>query len=127
MPRFRFIFYEWTRLALFPLSDATRIEHYPFAFADMLVSMLDAIDLILENPDAVIILQSDHGIYNYAVLRNLLEIGIPLDTVLELNYSVFSAVRIPAQYGGLDEPLNPLNISRVLVNRFVGENYALLQ
>jgi len=40
--------------------------------------------------------------------------------------SAFSAVRIPQIYGGLDAPLDPRNISRELVNRFVGENYELL-
>jgi hypothetical protein len=41
--------------------------------------------------------------------------------------SVISAVRIPKRWGGLDQPLDPLDISRVLVNRYVGENYKLVE
>jgi hypothetical protein len=37
-----------------------------------------------------------------------------------------SAVRIPEKWGGLEEPLGPLNITRELVNRYVGKNYELL-
>jgi hypothetical protein len=39
---------------------------------------------------------------------------------------VMSAVRIPETWGGLQEPLDPLDISRVLVNRYVGSNYAMV-
>ena len=135
MPNFSWIHYDHTHFSHWPLDgapdgvsrDPTRIDLYPLAYAGILHSMLDAIDSILsENPNKVIVLQGDHGMHNLKTQEHLLEIGVPLDTVLELSFSVFSAVRIPAQYGGLDEPLNPLNISRVLVNRFVGENYALL-
>jgi hypothetical protein len=84
------------------------------------------IDLILEhNPNAVIVLQGDHGPHALG-LRFLHEQGYSDDQLIEMNHSVISAVRIPPQYGGLDEPLRPVNISRVLVNRFVGENYAFL-
>lgn len=89
--------------------------------------MLNKIDMILEkDPSAVIILQSDHGIHDNAELGNLLRLGYTEKQVQELHVSVFSAVRIPPQYGGLDFPLEPRNISRELVNRFVGENYTLL-
>jgi hypothetical protein len=40
---------------------------------------------------------------------------------------VMSAVRIPEKWGGLDEPLDLLNISRVLANRYAGRNYPLLE
>ena len=47
--------------------------------------------------------------------------------MLELNYSTVSAVRIPEKYGSLTEPLDPLDITRYLVNHFVGEgNYDYL-
>jgi hypothetical protein len=39
---------------------------------------------------------------------------------------VMSAVRIPEIWGGLEKPLDPLDISRVLVNRYVGKNYELV-
>jgi len=88
--------------------------------------MLNTIDMILEqNPDAIIVLQGDHGIHHRG-RRWLVEQGYPTDQVNEINYSVLSAVRIPEAFGGLEEPVEPLNISRLLVNRYVGENYEML-
>jgi hypothetical protein len=52
--------------------------------------------------------------------------GYTKEQIVELMHSVFSAVRIPDEYGGLDEPIAPLNITRELINRFVGDNYELL-
>jgi len=37
-----------------------------------------------------------------------------------------NAVRIPEKYGGLESPVEPLNITRLLINSFVGKNYTLL-
>ena len=53
----------------------------------------------------------------------LLDLGYTEDQLMDLWLSVMSAVRIPQQYGDLDEPVDPLYITRLLVNRFVGENY----
>jgi hypothetical protein len=85
--------------------------------------ILRTIDMILEHdPNAVIVLQGDHGVH-FNGLRNMQEQGYSDDQLIELNHSVISAVRIPPQFGGLAEALNPVDISRVLVNLFVGENY----
>lgn len=85
---------------------------------------LRQIDMILaNNPNAVIVLQSDHGLRRS---EYFLERGLSKLDSLSITDSVFSAVRIPLQYGGLSAPLDPRNITRVLVNRFVGENYELL-
>ena len=101
---------------------------YPLAHEYALGVMFNMIDMILENnPDAVIILQSDHGMHLYETQEALFEAGFTEEEVLRLYNSVISAVRIPEQYGGLDEPLAPLNITRELVNRFVGENYQFLE
>jgi len=89
--------------------------------------MLNTIDMILEqNRDAVIVLQADHGIHMDEVHEDMRKKGYSDEDVIEINQSVISAVRIPASMGGLDGPLDPLNITRLLVNRYVGENYALL-
>jgi hypothetical protein len=105
----------------------SRTDLYPVAYQYQSQAMLEYIDIILEeNPNAVIVLQADHGFHDSATHRSLLDRGYTVDQVLELSYSVFSAMRIPEQYGGLDAPVAPLNISRELVNRFVGENYDLL-
>jgi len=104
-----------------------RVDLYPFAHQYAADVMIRVIDLILEgNPDAVIVLQSDHGFHVRDTQTHLLSEGYSEEEVIELQHSVFSAVRIPEQYGGLDAPLDPRNITRELVNRFVGENYQLL-
>jgi len=105
----------------------TAVHAYPTAYDDALYHMFDYIDSVLErNPGALLILQSDHGLHAEATLLRLLELGYTDEQVLEMMRSVFSAVRIPEMYGGVEVPIHPLNITRVLVNRFVGENYELL-
>ena len=107
--------------------DFTAIHVYPLAFEHTAQRMFSFVDAAVEeNPNAVIILQSDHGFHANETQEYLLDQGYSLEQVLELTHSVFSAVRIPPEYGGLDAPIAPLNISRELVNRFVGQNYRLL-
>ena len=104
-----------------------RHDLYPLVFEIAVNAMIAEIDVILErNPSAVIVLQADHGFHYTTMHHQLLNDGYSIEQVLEMAFSVFSAVRIPLQYGELDMPLSPLNISRELVNRFVGENYLLL-
>ena len=107
--------------------DLTRYDLYPIGVERAFESVLNQVDEIFNrNPRAVIVLQSDHGFHMTAIQNHLLEEGYSMEQVLELNSSVFSAVFIPSEYGGLEAPLAPLNISRELMNRFVGENYELL-
>ena len=102
------------------------IDLYPLAFESILSKMFESIDTIqARNPNAVIILQSDHGIHIPATQQYLYESGVPWETLLMLFNSVFSAVYFPD--GGVSEPVHPLNITRVLVNRYVGNNYVLLE
>lgn len=107
--------------------DSSRIDLYPTAHEYSFNVMLNMIEMILErNPDAIIVIQADHGMHLHPTQRQLLAEGFTEDEVIHLHHSVMSAVRIPEHYGGLDTPLDPLNITRELVNRFVGENYELL-
>jgi len=86
---------------------------------------LNTVDMILEQtPDAVIIIQSDHGLECRAQVY-MLENNYPEEKVWDLFVSTISAVRVPEEFGGLDEPLEPLNIAKFLVNSFVGKNYTL--
>ena len=105
-----------------------RYDLYPYlGFEVAMKQTIEMIDEILErNPNAVIVLQSDHGVHNPSIQRFMLDSGYSEEQIWELMVSVFSAVRIPDVYGGLEEPIAPLNISRELVNQFVGENYELL-
>ena len=108
-------------------SDSSRVDLYQEAHDYAIRVMKNMFDLILErNPDAVIIIQADHGMHLHTTQRQLLNEGLTEEEVIGLHDSVMSAVRIPEVYGGLDAPLDPLNITRELVNRFVGRNYDLL-
>jgi len=96
--------------------------------------MMAQVDTIIENdPDAIIIVQGDHGIHgigngnDYFDSKFMLERGYSLEDQINLNVQVISAVRIPPQYGKLSQPLDPLDIARYLVNNFVGKgNYDYL-
>jgi len=125
-PRFVHIYNDFAHHVRWGLIDemtrpgADNLERWLIAYRyalDVTIRMLDLI--IANNPDAVIVIQSDHG------LRGAGNWLLPED-VIRLQDSVFSAVRIPDAYGGLDAPVHPLNIARELVNRFVGQNYTLL-
>ena len=108
--------------------DFSRVHDlYPIAFDAAIAEAILEIDAILDrNPEAVIILQGDHGIHHARAQEYLLGMSVSREQLIELMDSVFSAVFIPEKYGGLIAPLNPKNIPRELVNRFVGENYNLL-
>lgn len=90
--------------------------------------LLKAIDTILaQDPDAVIVLQADHGLHGNTRDDFLKAFGDADEG--ELWDQVMSAIRVPERYKNGDEEYaytNPLNISRYLVNRFVGQNYEYL-
>lgn len=91
--------------------------------------LLYAIDAILsKDPDAVIILQADHGLHGN-IESEFKEAFGDEAVATELWNQVFSAIRIPEKYRNGEEAYaesNPLNITRYLVNRFVGKNYEYL-
>lgn len=106
----------------------SRFDLYPTAFDYSVTVMIKMIETILAyNPDAVIVIQSDHGLHVEATQTAMLAAGFSETDVINLHNSVLSAVRIPDVYGSLDQPLDPRNIARELINRFVGLNYDLLQ
>ena len=87
--------------------------------------LINYTDFILErDPEAVIIIQGDHGLHGMSANNIMGDLSISdEEDVYDLWNCVMSAVRVPDEYGKLEEPLNPVNISRYLVNSFVGENY----
>ena len=100
-------------------------EHHRYA-ANVL---LEIVDLILEaDPDAVIILQADHGLHT-ATEEAIIKAFGSTDAVLDIWNNVFCAIRIPDQFQAEDEQYvmeNPLNISRYLINSYVGPNYSYI-
>lgn len=81
------------------------------------------------DPDAVIIIEGDHGCHFFSI--ESIQEEWPNATkqdVLNIWNSVMSAVYIPEQYRNEDTIYlqNPLNISRFLINNYVGSNYEYL-
>jgi len=98
-------------------------QHY---FASSIV--ISYIDFILNtDPQAVIVIQADHGLHNEKTRQLLIsEYGKTDKDVRLMQNQTISAVRIPEKWGGLEQPIEPPNITRLLINRFVGENYTFL-
>ena len=78
--------------------------------------------------DAVIIVQGDHGLHTVEDKYMLKIFSKDMKDVQEIRNSVISAFYIPEKYKNGDEVYlnNPLNISRYIVNNYVGENYEYL-
>lgn len=92
----------------------------------LLVDMLEFIKKNDEN--AVIIVQSDHGLHSVDDEFMLDIFSKDMKDVQEIRNSVISAFYIPDKYKNGDEKYldNPLNVSRYIVNNYVGENYKYL-
>lgn len=105
------------------------VNYYPqhVFSAKVIIGM---VDMILEaDPDAVIVIQADHGQHHMFAEEDFkAAFGEDADA-LELWNGTMSAIRVPEKYRTGEEHYaeeNPLNISRYLVNSFVGENYEYL-
>ncbi|MDO4566804.1 MAG: hypothetical protein Q4B42_05680, partial [Oscillospiraceae bacterium] len=97
--------------------------------AKVLVNLIDFI--LEEDPNAVIVLQGDHGLHENTIedFKEAFGEDFGEEDTLNMWNNVMSAVRVPEQYQNGDEEhllTTPLNITRYLVNNFVGENYEYL-
>lgn len=102
--------------------------NYPSQHSFASTIAISYIDFILNiDPEAIIVLQSDHGLH-YERTKQLFiyKYGKIDEDVRLMQNQTISAIRIPEKWGGLEQPIEPLNITRLLVNKFVGENYSLL-
>lgn len=85
--------------------------------------LINIIDMILKrDPDAVIIIQSDHGLHGNSEEDFKKAFGDDAD-ILELWNSTMSAIRVPDKFKTGQEFYalqTPLNITRYLINNFVG-------
>jgi len=94
--------------------------------ASMLIGMIDLV--LSHDPDAVIVLQADHGLHGQSEAQITAAFGA--DAVKPIWNNVMSALRVPEEFKSGDERYalsNPLNMSHYLVNSFVGRNYAYVQ
>ena len=91
------------------------------------MELLDYIKSIDE--DAVIVVQGDHGIHTIADKDIANYFNVSEEGIQEIRNSTISAIYVPKKYKNGDESFlsNPLNISRYLINNFVGENYEYIK
>lgn len=101
-------------------------ENYVYTM-NLLFEKLDYIRSIDKND--VIVVQDDHGINVLEDSYIMEKLDINSKELLEVRNSVISAVYVPDKYRNGDEKYlnNPLNISRYIVNNFVGENYEYIK
>jgi len=98
--------------------------HHTYA-AKVLINLIDMVQQA--DPNAVIVIQADHGLHE--MKEEQITEAFGADAVLDIWNSTISAICIPEEYQSGDEKFalsNPMNISRYLVNNFVGENYGYL-
>jgi len=109
-------------------NEGLDINNYPPQHRFIRSYLIALVGLIVANdPDAIIVVQADHGLHSDNSRKQILSSGGTEEEVRLIYNQTMSAVRIPDKWGGLDAPLDPLNITRVLVNRYVGQNYELLE
>lgn len=91
--------------------------------------VIGMVDLIIDSdPNAIIVIQADHGLHGNTEEDFIRAFGEKADAV-EIWNSTISAVRVPEQFKSGEESYmmeTPLNIARYLVNNFVGRNYKYL-
>lgn len=122
-------------MAHFPLcfdEDGNMVERinnimsYPGHHAFAAKILMNMVDLILEaDPDAVIVLQADHGLHGQSK-EQITKVFESPDAEIDIWNNIFSAIRVPEKFVNGDEHYaveSPLNISRYLVNSYVGQNY----
>lgn len=93
----------------------------------LLTEILDYIRKYDEN--AVIFIQGDHGLHTVEDGTMNFYLETSKEEVQEIRNSVINAYYIPEQYkNGEEEYLNnPLNISRYIINNYVGDNYSYVK
>lgn len=108
----------------------TDLNDYDDCYRYVSKVILEYINYIKENdPNSIIIFQGDHGIHVLEddILKEIYKIDD--NDILDIRNSTVSLIYIPEEYkNGNEEYLNnPLNISRYLINNYVGDNYKYIK
>lgn len=102
------------------------IENYEYST----YLLVDLIKFIKEKDESsIIILQSDHGFHTVDPLNMARAYGKDISGSEKLGDSTISAIYIPEKYRNGEEKYlaEPLNISRYLINNYIGVNYDYLE
>ena len=92
--------------------------------------LVDLVEFIKQNDEkSIIVLQSDHGIHILECNELMKLLNVKSNDCFNIRNSMFSAIYIPDDYkkGNEDVLHNPLNISRYIINNYVGNNYDYLK
>ena len=111
-------------------SKFRELENYGNNYEYSSKVLIDLIQYIKDNDkDPVIIIESDHGIHNKRIAEMKYYFKANNKEVEEIKHSTFSSYYIPKEYQNGDEKYleNPLNISRYIVNNYVGNNYEYIK
>lgn len=101
-------------------------DNYKYA-NKLLIELLDYIKT--NDEDAIIIIQADHGIHTIYEEDLEEKLNINQEEIQEIRNSVMNAIYIPEKYKNGDEEYltDPLNISRYIVNNYIGKNYEYIK
>ena len=92
--------------------------------------LIDLLEYIKTNdPNSVIVVLGDHGLHTLYDDEMKEYFKTDMNNIQNIRNSVINAVYVPDKYRNGDEKYlgNPLNISRYLVNNYVGYNYKYIE
>jgi hypothetical protein len=119
--------FHFDRTGVFNVIDADNPWRYPDHHIFSTRVLVQFIDMILDaDPTAVIVLQSDHGLHGLTMEEIIETFGCSEDEAVALWNQVMSAVRLTEEMNDAETEAilsDPRNISRFLINTFIGENY----
>lgn len=110
--------------------DGRNLSYYASNYIYSTYLLVDMLKFIRDNDkDAVIVIEADHGIHMLSDEYIMNRFSIDMVGVQEIRNSVISAVYIPDKYKNGEEKYlnNPLNISRYIVNSYIGNNYEYIE
>ena len=135
--RFVFLDYDLNHLNISYYEDGSEqddqgdfVDSYKQNYTYLSYLLVDLIKYIKTNdPNSVIVLQGDHGIHLLSCNRMIKSIGVEEQDCPIIRDSAISAIYIPKEYRLGDEEYlsNPLNISRYIINNYVGKNYEYIK
>lgn len=125
MPHYPFIYYAdgSTEINTESFSISRYKEQYEFTL-DYILQVMH--DLIEADPNAIIIIQGDHGITENNL--DMSSIALSKEEHRDIGTQVFLAVRIPSgpDSVGIKNNMNALNIPRLIMNKYAGTQFDLV-
>lgn len=112
-----------------PLNQIFYLDSFVRTYEHATYLLVDILEYIKsKDKDSVIVIQGDHGIHTLSSFYIKNYINGSNSDLKKIRNSTISAIYIPEEYVTGDEKYltNPLNISRYLINNYVGNNYEYL-